>query len=130
MLIPGPNNELVSQSSYIPSNYSVLSSTSILTSINNQSSSYTLVLDDAGKTITMNSGSNNTLVIPSSASVNFSVGTQIGWIQLGAGQTSFSIVQNELLSRGSASKSTGQYSMGVITKISDTKWLLTGDITS
>ncbi len=130
MIIPGPNNELVTQSTFIPSYPATESSTESATVFNTQSSSYTLVLTDAGKTIIMDSGSANTLSIPSSASVNFPTGTQIGWVQMGSGQTSFLITTNELVARGSASKSTGQYAMGLITKVTETKWVLTGDITA
>jgi len=130
MIIPGPNNELITQSAYIAGYPSTESSTESATVFNTQTSSYTLVLTDAGKTIIMDSGSANTLTIPSSASVNFPTGSQIGWVQMGSGQTSFLITTNELVSRGSASKSTGQYAMGLITKVTETKWVLTGDITA
>lgn len=53
---------------------------------NAQTSSYTLVLADAGKLIEMNSASAMTLTIPADASVAFPVGTKIDILQTGSGQ--------------------------------------------
>jgi len=50
--------------------------------------SYTLVLADAGKLVTMNNASANVLTIPANASVAFPIGTVINVEQLGAGVTS------------------------------------------
>ena len=47
--------------------------------------SYTLVLADAGKQVTMTNASASTLTIPPNASVAYVVGTRIQVIQLGAG---------------------------------------------
>lgn len=53
---------------------------------NAQTTSYTLVLSDAGKLIEINNSSATTLTIPADASVPFPVGTKIDVIQTGAGQ--------------------------------------------
>ena len=53
--------------------------------INAQVSSYTGVLTDAGKTITMTNASANTFTIPANASVAYPTGTRINVLNLGAG---------------------------------------------
>ena len=47
--------------------------------------SYTLVLTDAGRQVTMNNASASTLTVPLNSSVAFATGTVIKVIQLGAG---------------------------------------------
>ena len=53
--------------------------------INTETASHTLVADDAGKVVRMNSGSAANLTVPAEASVNYDVGTVIGVRQVGAG---------------------------------------------
>ena len=48
---------------------------------------YTAVLTDDGKLVTMSNASANTITIPPNSSVAFGIGTQINIAQLGAGQT-------------------------------------------
>lgn len=55
--------------------------------LNAQTASYTLVLTDAGKTVTMTVGTANVLNIPTNASVAFPTGTRVNVINLGAGAT-------------------------------------------
>lgn len=58
-------------------------------SLNDQTSSYTLSLSDAGKLVRMNVASANNLTVPPNSSVAFPVGTFIYVEQIGAGLTSF-----------------------------------------
>ena len=53
--------------------------------INTETASYTLVADDAGKVVRMNSGSAVNLTVPAESSVNYDVGTVVGVRQVGAG---------------------------------------------
>jgi hypothetical protein len=53
--------------------------------INAQTASYTTVLTDAGKTVTMTNAGATTLTIPANASVAYVVGTRINILNLGAG---------------------------------------------
>jgi hypothetical protein len=53
--------------------------------INAQVASYTAVLTDAGKTITMTAAGANTVTIPANASVAYVIGTRINILNLGAG---------------------------------------------
>ncbi len=53
--------------------------------------SYTLVLSDAYKSVTMNNASASTLTIPLNSSVDFDVGTVINIHTLGAGQVTITL---------------------------------------
>jgi hypothetical protein len=53
--------------------------------INTETASYTLVADDAGKTVRMDSGSAVNLTVPEEASVDFPVGTVVEVRQVGTG---------------------------------------------
>ena len=52
---------------------------------NTQTGSYTLVLTDAGKVITMALNTNTTITIPTNSSVAFPIGTQVNLLNLGSG---------------------------------------------
>lgn len=53
--------------------------------INAQVASYTTVLTDAGKTVTMTAAGANTVTIPANSSVAYVIGTRINILNLGAG---------------------------------------------
>jgi hypothetical protein len=96
-----------------------------------QTASYTLVLGDAGKMVTMTNASANNLTVPPNSSVAFPVNTRIDVIQYGAGQTT--IVAGSgvtIFSSGSKLKLTGQYSGASLWKKASDTWVLVGDITS
>ena len=52
---------------------------------NTQTASYTLILTDAGKVITMALNTNTTITIPTNSSVAFPIGTQVNLLNLGSG---------------------------------------------
>ena len=96
-----------------------------------QTASYTLVLGDAGKMVTMTNASANNLTVPPNSSVAFPLNTRIDLIQYGAGQTT--IVAGSgvtILSSGSKLKLTGQYSGASLWKKASDTWVLIGDIAS
>jgi hypothetical protein len=96
-----------------------------------QTASYTLVLADAGKMVTMTVGSANNLTVPPNSSVAFPVNSRIDLIQYGAGQTT--IVAGAgvtIYSSGSKLKLTGQYSGASLWKKATDTWVLVGDIAS
>lgn len=65
-----------------------LTDAKMVTSINAQTgTSYTLVLTDASKHVTMTNASANTLTVPPNSSVAFPIGTKILVTQSGAGST-------------------------------------------
>jgi hypothetical protein len=92
---------------------------------------YTLVLADAGKLVTLSNASAITLTVPTNASVAYATGTQILLAQIGAGQVTVAAAGGVTVSsRGSALKIAGQYGMATIVKTATDTWILSGDITT
>lgn len=95
---------------------------------------YTLVLGDRAKIITMNNASANTLTIPTNASVAFPIGTCIVIQQLGAGVTTIDGDTGVTVQGGGASVSGGgaaisnRYSLATIIKMDTDTWVLQGDV--
>ena len=90
--------------------------------------SETLALTDAGKLVTMDNASANTLTVPPHSSVAFSVGCQILVKQLGAGATTIAAGSGVTIrSRGSLLALAGQYAIGVLIKDDTDVWTFTGD---
>jgi len=93
--------------------------------------SYTLVLTDAGKIVTMSNASANTLTIPPNSSVAFPTGTIINIVQYGAGQTTIAPGSGVTLnSADSKTKLRVQNSPSSIVKTDTNVWLLFGDISN
>lgn len=92
--------------------------------------SYTLVLADAGKLVTLSNASAITLTVPTNASVAFPTNTRIDIAQYGAGQVTVGGAGVTLRSSGSKLKLTGQYSGATLWKKATDEWLLVGDITA
>jgi hypothetical protein len=97
-------------------------------------SSYTAVLTDNGKVVTMDNGSGNTFRLPTNASVAFPIGTQINVLQIGAGQTTINAVTSgttTIQSTGAsaaAPKLRARYSAATCVKASTDLWYVFGDI--
>ena len=91
--------------------------------------SYTLVLSDANKLVSMNNGSCNTFVIPLNSSVAFPIGTKILVKQKGAGQTIFlptgGVIIESYLNK---TISLGQYSLFTLIKTNTDTWSLGGNL--
>jgi hypothetical protein len=97
--------------------------------INTQTSSYTLVLSDAGQLVQMNVATANNLTIPLNSSVAFQVGTEIPVVQYGAGTTTIAVISGVTLrSRGSLVTTAGPYARAALTKLATNEWLLAGDL--
>jgi len=92
--------------------------------------SYTLVLSDAGKMVTLTNASAITLTIPTNASVAFPVNTRIDLLQYGAGQVTVGGAGVTIYSSGSKLKLFGQYSGASLWKKATDTWVLIGDITA
>jgi len=99
--------------------------------LNAQTASYTLVLSDAGKTITMSVGSANNLTVPLNSSVAFATGTMINVIQIGAGQTTLVATSGVTINSKSGNlKITGQYSGVSLYKRDTNTWVAIGDLSA
>jgi hypothetical protein len=101
-------------------------------SINAQTgTTYTLVLADQGKLVTLDNGAAITVTIPTNAAVALPVGTVIAFAQLGAGAVSIegdTGVTVNATSGGSEALS-AQYATASATKLATDTWLVSGGLT-
>ena len=88
---------------------------------------YTLVLGDAGRMVTLNNAAAIALTIPTAAAVAFPVGTRIDILQFGAGQVTVG-GSVTIRSSGGKLKLSGQYSGATLWKRATNEWALIGDI--
>jgi hypothetical protein len=88
---------------------------------------YTLVLADAHKLVTLSNASAITLTVPTNASVAFEIGDQVNLLQLGAGQVTVSGAGVTFRSEGTKLKLKGQYAMATLVKIDTDTWVLVGN---
>ena len=91
--------------------------------------SYTTVLADDGKLITVSNASANTLTIPPNSSVAFGIGTQINIAQLGAGATTIVAGAGVTLnSDGAKLKLNAQYAVATCVKTDTNTWFVVGNL--
>jgi hypothetical protein len=89
---------------------------------------YTLVLGDAHKLVTLNKATAFTVTVPTDATVAFEVGDQVNLLQIGAGQVTVAgAVGVDVRSQGSKLKLNGQYSAATLVKIAVDEWVLIGN---
>lgn len=94
-----------------------------------QTSSYTLVLADAGKVVELSNGSANTLTIPPAVDVAFPVGTEIDFYQTGAGQTTVTAGAGVTIVKAAATtKVIAQYGRVKLLKRATNTWNINGDL--
>lgn len=90
---------------------------------------YTTVLADDGKLITLNNAAAITLTVPLNATVAYGIGTQINLMQLGAGQVTISPTGGVTInSAGSKLKTNGQYAVATLVKIASDTWVAVGNL--
>ena len=98
-------------------------------SINTQTgTTYTFVLADRLKIVTLNNSSAIALTIPPNSSVAFAVGTSIDIIQLGAGQVTVAGGSGVTVNSTPTLKLRAQYSVGSCLKIATDTWIFMGDL--
>lgn len=96
--------------------------------------SYTPVLSDQSSMITLNNASAISVTIPTNASVAYPIGTQLNFLQYGAGQVTISAVNSSttlIVSQGSTSNSPKlrtTYSAATAIQIATDVWWIAGDI--
>ncbi len=100
------------------------------TEIKSASTSYTLILEDLGKLIEINTSSANNLTIPLESSVNLPIGSQIYIIQTGTGQTTIVPTVGVSLSGTPGLKLRSQNSGAQLIKRSSNNWVAIGDLVS
>ena len=102
--------------------------------LNAQTATYTVVLGDAFKLVTMSVAGANDFQIPTNASVAFPIGTVINVIQIGAGQTTIKAVTSgttTISSTGATAttpKLRAQFSAASCIKVATDTWYVVGDI--
>ena len=100
------------------------------TEIKSVSTSYTLILEDLGKLVEINTSSANNLTIPLESSVDFPIGSQIYIIQTGTGQTTIVPTGGVTLSGTPGLKLRAQNSGAQLVKKSSNNWVAIGDLVS
>jgi hypothetical protein len=90
---------------------------------------YTFVLTDAGKIVTLSDAAAIALTVPTNASVAFPIGTTITIIQIGAGQVTIGGAGITFRSADSALKTRVQYSSATLIKTATDTWYVIGDLT-
>lgn len=102
----------------------------IAQSINTQTgTSYTAVLADSNKVITLSNSSAITFTIPLNASVAFPIGTSLNVAQLGAGQVTIAGAVGVTIF-GIGTKIAAQYGAATAIQIATNQWLLVGNLTT
>jgi hypothetical protein len=98
--------------------------------INPQTTSYTVQLSDAGNLVEILSGSATNFTIPTDASVNFPIGTQISILQTGTGQVTVGAVTpgTTTVNATPGFKLRSQWSAATIIKRAANVWVATGDL--
>jgi len=98
-------------------------------SINAQTDTYTLVIGDAGKLVTMTKSAANDLIIPKNSAVAFPIGTQVLVYQGGEGTTTIAPVDGDVTinSADNLYDIYAQYSLVGLIKIATDTWCLFGD---
>jgi hypothetical protein len=93
------------------------------------SSLYVLEIGDVNKVIEMNSSSDNVVVVPNSASVNFPIGSAINIVRFSEKETEISGGSGvTILSSDNLTSLAFQYSGATLYKYSDNTWLLIGSL--
>ena len=91
--------------------------------------SYTAVLTDDGKLVTVSNASANTFTIPPNSSVAFGIGTQINIAQLGAGTVTITAGAGVTLnSAGAKLKTDAQYAVATCVKTDTNTWFVVGNL--
>ena len=97
--------------------------------INTQTgTTYTTVLSDQSKLVTLNNASAIALTIPANSSVAYPTGTQIDLSQFGAGQVTVAGASGVTVNSASGLKLRAQYSSASCVKVATDTWLLVGDL--
>lgn len=97
--------------------------------INSQTSNYTAVLADSGKTLVLTSGSGVTFTIPDNGSVAYATGTVLTFVNMSSSSLSIAITTDTMYLVGTGSTGTrtlAQYGLATAIKLTATTWLISG----
>lgn len=110
--------------------YVLTASAPFVVPINAQTASYVAALTDMGKLVRITTAGASTFTIPTTAAVNFPIGSTIDVVQWGAGQVTLTPAGGVTLRSSNGLKLRTQYSPATLVKISNTgsgEWLVAGD---
>ena len=96
--------------------------------LNAQTASYTLVLADAGKVVTLNVASANTLTVPTNASEAFPVGSTVTVVQTGAGITTLAGASGVTVNAFNGLALSGQWAAATLIKTGTDSWVAIGNL--
>lgn len=101
------------------------------TSVSSKTTSYLILASDENSLIQITSASATTVTVPTDATTNFSVGTQIIIVQMGTGQVTVAAVTPGTTSVNGANglKTNAQYSIISLFKVAANSWVVGGDTT-
>jgi hypothetical protein len=109
-----------------------LTSPVVSLALNAQTATYTAVLGDASKIVTMSVATANDFLIPTNANVAFPIGTVINVVQIGAGKTTIKAVTSGTTTISSTASVDpdlrAQFSAASCIKTATDAWLVLGDI--
>jgi hypothetical protein len=91
---------------------------------------YTLVLTDAGKLVTLDNAGAITLTVPLASSVAYAIGTSIDMVQIGAGQVTVAGTGGVTVNATPGLKFRAQWSAATLLKITSDTWVLVGDLSA
>jgi len=91
---------------------------------------YTLVLADAHKVVTLSNASPIALTVPTNASVAFEVGDQVSLVQVGAGQVTVAGASGVTVNSTPGLKLRAQWSGATLLKTAENSWVLFGDLSA
>jgi len=95
----------------------------------NTNTTYTLVAGDAGKLVTSNNGSAQTLTVPPNSSVAFDIGTTITVLGIGAGKVTLAQGSGVTINSKDSNKAlAAQHCSGTLIKTATDTWQLIGDL--
>jgi len=100
------------------------------TILNQQTASYTLVLDDKNKMVEISNTSATTLTIPADNSVNFATGATIVILQTNTGQITLTAGAGVTLNATPGAKLRTQWSSATLVKRAANTWVALGDLSA
>jgi len=89
---------------------------------------YTLVIADANKLVTLSNASAITMTVPPNSSVAFPIGARVDLAQIGAGQVTVAQGSGVTVSATPGLKLRAQYAGATLIKTGTDAWLLFGDL--